>query len=261
MKLVRVLFRYFRFNLAAAMEYRVAFFTQVIGMFLNNTAFLFFWFFLFEKIGSAINGYGFNDILFLWSLTATGFGLADLLAGNSHNISRIIYSGELDVFILQPKPVLLNMLWSKMNISGLGDLLYGLALFFITQTLNPLTIFLFIFFSVIAMVIFVSVRVFYHSLTFFLGNSETFAQTVSEATIAFTLYPGTIFKGPVVWILHSLIPAALLAFLPLSLVRSFDPLLFLLVVAGDCIIVLVSVFTFSFGLRFYESGNKMGTRL
>jgi ABC-2 type transport system permease protein len=260
-KLIALLFRYFRFNLAAGVEYRVAFLTQVIGMFINDLAFLFFWILLYEKIGQAINGYQLKDVLFLWSLSATGFGLADLFLGNSHSVSRIIYSGELDVYILQPKPILLNLLVSRMNVSGLGDFLYGVALFLFSQPIDPAGVALFALFSVLSAMLFTAVRVFYHSLTFFLGNAETLALTVSDLSISFTLYPGSIFKGLALWILHSLVPAALMAFIPITLFKDFEIARFLQLLAADIAVIAVSVFVFYRGLRRYESGNKIGARL
>jgi ABC-2 type transport system permease protein len=190
------LFRhYVGFNLAAGMEYRVSFIVQVLGMVLNNGAFILFWVILFERVGSSIRGYRLSDVMFLWAMIATGYGLAAVFLGNAAQISRVIFRGELDVYLLQPKPVLINLLASRMSISGWGDLIYGLLLFVLTQKLTPGGVALFVLFSLLAAIVITSFRVFYHSLTFFLGNAEEFATTAANLVISFSIYPGSLFEG------------------------------------------------------------------
>ena len=249
MKLLRLFSHYVRFNLSAGMEYRASFMVQVFGMALNNSAFILFWLILFNRIGDSIGGYGFQDVMFLWALAALGYGIAAVFMGNAYFISRIIYNGELDVYLLQPKPVLPNLLFSRMSISGWGDMVYGIILYAVTQPLTPGRILLFILFSILMAVVLVSLRVFYHSLTFFLGNAEQFAGTASELVLNFILYPGSIFEGPASWFLHSIIPAALIAYIPASLFRIFDPVRLLCLVALDILIVLASVGFFNLGMR------------
>ena len=243
------------------MEYRASFLIQVFGMFLNNCAFIFFWMILFKRIGGDINGYGFSDVMFLWALAALGYGLAEVFLGNSRFISSVIYKGELDVYLLQPRPVLPNLVCSRMNTAGWGDITYGIVLYILTQSLVPHKILMFLGFSVLMAAVYTAVRVLYHSLTFFLGNAEQFAGTVTELVIMFILYPGSIFSGPSTWILHTLIPSALVAWIPAELFASFDLKRLLVLLAADAAIILLSLAVFRTGLRRYSSGNRMGTRI
>jgi ABC-2 type transport system permease protein len=257
---LRLLGHYVRFNLGASMEYRASFIAQVLGMALNNSAFIVFWLILYARLGS-INGYQFSDVMFLWALTATGFGLAGIFLGNAGYLSRTIYTAELDVYLLQPKPVLGNFLLSRMSISAWGDLAYGLVLFACTQAITPGRIVLFVVFSLLMALVLTAIRVFYHSLTFFLGNAEEFAGTASELALNFALYPGSIFQGPVSLLLHTLIPAALIAYIPVELFRVFTPWRMVLLVAADAGVVFAAWGAFRLGLRAYESGSRMGARL
>lgn len=251
---------YLRLNTSAAMEYRASFFVQVFGMVLNNSAFIVFWLMLFDRIGGEIAGYGFRDVMFLWSLAATGYGISVVLMGNASRLSRIIYAGELDVYLLQPKPVLPNLLFSRMQVSGIGDFAYGVILFAFTQPITVAGVALYTLFALLAGLIFAALRVFYHSLTFYFGNAEDFASTASEMSVAFTSYPD-VFHGATRWLLHSLIPAGLIAFVPAELFREFHAVTFMLLVLGDAAIISTAVFVFRRGLRRYESGNRIGTRL
>lgn len=258
---LRMISHYLRFNLSANMAYRGSFLIQVFGMVLNNSAFIIFWWFLLERIGGTLAGYQFADVMFLWALAATGFGASVVLLGNSPMISRIIYSGELDVYLLQPKPVLTNLLSSRMIVSGWGDIAYGIILFVATQPMTLSGWLLFFLFSFLMMMVVTAVRVAYHSLTFLFGNAEGFASVASEMIISFMIYPGTIFKGMSSVLLHSLIPAALVGHIPARIFKEFDPVLVLIVIAADAAVVAVSVLLFRLGLRRYESGNRMATRM
>ncbi len=251
---------YVRFNLRAGMEYRVSFAVQVLGMALNNSAFIVFWIILYSNMPE-IKGYGLRDVMFLWSLAATGYGLAGVFLGNSPFLSQAIRTGELDVYLLQPKPILPNFLLSRMSVSAWGDLAFGIILFTLTQPLTLQGTALFSSFSLLMAGILTSVRIFYHSATFFLGNAEEFAATASELTLSFMVYPGAIFNGPAAWILCSLIPAALMAYIPAEIFRSFDAGKLLLLLAGDAAVALAAWGAFRLGLRVYESGNRMGTRV
>jgi len=257
---IRLFGHYVRFNLAAGMEYRASFVTQVLGMVLNNASFIVFWLIMFAQLGD-IRGYGFREVMFLWALSAVGYGMAGAFLGNASNLSRTIMLGELDVYLLQPKPVLPSLLASRMSISAWGDMLYGVVLYAVTQPIAAGPIALFLLFSVLFCLGLASVRVFYHSLTFLLGNAEEFAGTASELVIAFCLYPGTVFDGPATLVLHSLVPAALVAWIPIGLFQSFSWGRLAALVGADALVVSAAAGLFRLGLRRYESGNRIGARM
>ena len=117
------------------------------------------------------------------------------------------------MYLAQPKPVLPNLLASRMSVSSWGDLLYGLGLYALGQPLTPAAIAPFLLFVLLAAGVLVAVYVLYHSLTSLLGNAEDLAGVGSEQVITF--------DGPLVAVvLHTLIPAALVAHLPADLFRA-----------------------------------------
>jgi ABC-2 type transport system permease protein len=257
---LRLFGHYVRFNLRAGMEYRASFVAQVFGMILNNASFIVFWLILYSQLPS-IQGYGFNDVMFLWALSAAGYGLAGVFLGNAGSLSRSIYTADLDVYLLQPAPLLPNYLLSRMSISAWGDILYGVVLYAFTQPFTVGHVTLFLLFTVLMAAVLTALRVFWHSFTFFLGNAEDFAATASEMVLSFNLYPGTIFKGGASILLHSLIPAALMAYIPVELFKTFDLGRLLVLLAADAAICVAAWLTFKLGLRAYASGSRMGARL
>lgn len=257
----RLAAHYVRFNLSASMAYTASFLIQVFGMALNNSAFVIFWIVLFDRIGGDIAGYGFRDVMFLWSVAASGVGLGVVFFGNAHMLSRVIYAGELDVYLLQPKPVLPNVVMSRMIVSGWGDFAYGLILFLVTQPVTWMGAALYLLFSVLLSVVYSAIRVIYHCISFYLGNAEGFANLAGELIVTFMIYPGSVFRGAAAWILHTIIPAAIVAYIPARIFAEFNPWLLLLVIAADALIVLIAFVVFRRGLRHYESGNLIGARM
>jgi ABC-2 type transport system permease protein len=98
---LKLLWKYFRFNLSCSMEYRVGFIMQIAGMIINNSAFLFFWWVLYRNSGS-IAGYTFSDVLILWALASSTYGLNHILFGNVRELSGTIINGGLDGYLIQP---------------------------------------------------------------------------------------------------------------------------------------------------------------
>jgi len=250
----------FSANLQAVIEYRASFLVQVFGMMLNNAAFAAFWGALIARAGK-VGGYGFTDVMVIWALTSTSFGIAHVAWGNIRSLGSIILRGELDVYLLQPKNAFINVLCSRTVVSAWGDLLYGyLVLAFLPGT-GPERLALFTLLALAGAVIFASVFSAAESLTFFLGNAGPLSSAVTEFLLSFSLYPETVFDRGMRWVFYTILPSGFIAFVPLDVYRRLDwplvPLLFLVaaVYAG------LSYGLFRAGLKRYESGNRMGTRV
>ena len=112
-------------NLLSAMEYRVSFISQVIGMMLNNGIYFLFWVIFFERFDQ-VRGWELSDMFLLFGFVAAGFGLSVYLFGNLTFLAEIITTGRLDYYLALPRPVLLHTLASSSRISGLGDFTYGI---------------------------------------------------------------------------------------------------------------------------------------
>ena len=252
---------YFRLNLASALEYRASFFTQAFGMALSNSAFIFFWFIAFKQIGNAIAGYTFDDIVFIWAVTSTGFGLGQILFANASNLTRLVVSGELDTVILQPCNILLNLISARTKLSSYGDFIYGLVIMGIFYKANLRAWLWFTFGVFICAILITAITLLAHSLSFYWGEASIIGQLVSEFTLNFSVYPDKIY-GPIVRaIMYSIIPAGIAVHIPLKLFQSFQFTQLLVVLGGSVLYCSVSALFFYRGLRRYESGNMIVTRL
>lgn len=259
-KYINLIKDYFVLNLSAAMEYRVSFITQVLGMLLNNTFFIFFWWIVFRNTGS-IGSYSFKDVMTIWGIAASAFGFSFILFGNARNITNLIIQGGMDVYLLQPKNVLINVICSGTTVSAWGDLIYGYILFFAVYGFDLKRLLLFTLFTVTGGIIFTGVLISAHSLTFHVGNATVIANSVFEFVLSFSLYPEDIFRGYVKFFVYSVIPAGFIAFLPMKVIKFFDIKILLLVLAAGAVYFAFAWFIFFKGLKKYESGNLIVNRM
>jgi ABC-2 type transport system permease protein len=247
-------------NFKSVMEYRVNFIIQFFGMMLNNAAFALFWAVLIGRAG-LVGGYGFMDIMFIWALVSTSFGLAHILAGNVRMLGRIVMEGGLDVYLLQPKDVMLNLLASRTVVSAWGDFAYGFIVMALLPGTDFMALLLFCSLALPGALIFAATFAAAESLVFFIGNSQAISSALAEFLLSFSLYPEGVFGKSYRWVLYSVIPSGFVAFLPLRIFRALDWPLVPLLWGVALMYAFLSYGLFSAGLRRYESGNRMDARI
>lgn len=246
-------------NLAAAMEYRLSFLLLAGMMFLNNMLWIFFWGMFFTRF-PAVHGWELKDVMLLWAVGAGGFGWASMLFGNFSRIAGIVSSGQLDVYLTQPKPVLLHVLASRSSVTAAGDFLFGLAVYAWAGNHTPAGIASFALGLFIAGALFLGVMLNVGCLAFYMGNSEGIAQQALGSFVSLTTYPSSIFRGAARVALFTIVPAGFIGYLPIGLLRGFDPVFVAGAVAmalGSC---LAGALLFRSGLKRYGSGNAIAMR-
>jgi ABC-2 type transport system permease protein len=259
MRIIRLVSGYFRHNLMSAMAYRGAFLLQVVGMILNNSMLLFFWWILFSRLPT-LQGWTMSQVMILYALVAFGFGLANVVCGNAFLVARTIVRGELDYYLALPADPLVHLLVSRMSLSAWGDLLFGLGVFAVADPAWGRHLPLFLLLGLLAGLVFVAFSVLVGSLAFWVGNADNLAAQAINALITFGIYPIEIFPGAVQWLLYTLIPAAFIGSMPAALLSEFDAGRLALLVAVTAGLALLARVVFQWGLRRYESGNLVIVR-
>lgn len=259
--MVKIFNRYFRLNLACQFEYRTSFLVNILGMILSNVSFIFFWWLAFNTAGHSVVGNSFKDVMFLWAVTSSGFGISHILFSNIHQLSRLIMTGELDTYLLQPIPVLFNVMVSGTLVTAYGDLLYGIVLLAIVWGFGARVWLIFILAVIISALVITSVNIIAHTLTFYLGNSSMITGRALDFIITFSVYPEGIFKGSIRTVMFSILPAAFVSHLPLRLVNDFNLRTLLIWLLASLFYFVLSCLFFTRGVKKYESGNLIVTRM
>lgn len=230
---------YFVFNLHSQLEYRGAFISQALAMFVNNAVWLGFWSLFFHRF-PVLSGWSISDVVTLWALAAAGFGLAYTLCGNALQIAAIIARGQLDTWLTYPRAVLPHLLLGRMSATAVGDALFGYLVYLLLVRPDMEHFLLFAGLTVSVALVFLGFCVMAGSLGFFVGNAEALSEQWFFAMITFSTYPSTLFDGAARLVLYTLIPAFYVSHYPVSALRKLS-----LVDAG--IAVAGSLFVLSLG--------------
>jgi ABC-2 type transport system permease protein len=255
-KEIKFLSALWKINLASAMEYRVPFISQSIGMILNDGVYFLVWVLFFDRFKD-IHGWQLTDMFMVFGVSAGAFGLAGMLFGNAFNLGDIIVTGRLDYYLSLPRPTLLHVLASRSVPSGFGDFLYGFISYFVSGQFSLGGLGRFIAALIMATIVFISFLVIVQSLAFWLGTGGTLTGIAINAMITFALYPITLFNNSAKLILFIIIPAAFMGAVPAGFVRSFSwaALVLMLVASGG--FLALALLLFYLGLRRYESGSAI----
>lgn len=244
-------------NLQAAMEYRVAFWTQIVIMLGNDSLWLFFWWSYFQRFPLSGNWQQ-SDVVIIWGVSALGFGLGTAVFGNAPHLAQLIMTGGLDAYLSMPPDPLLHVCISATEPSAWGDVLFAIGSYLLLLHPGLTSLLLFLLLGCLSALIFAAFIVMFGSLAFFLGNTDGLVQQMLGALISFSTYPMDIFHGGVRLLLFTLVPAGFISFVPLQLLHRFTWLLFAAMCGFVLLICLAAVGCFQLGLRRYESGNLMG---
>ena len=256
MKELKFLLAVWQANLLSAMEYRVAFISQVIGMILNDFMYFMIWIIFFDRFKD-VRGWGVTDMYITYGVLASSFGLVSLLFGNAFTLSESINNGRLDYYLSLPRPVLLHTVSSRMISSGMGDFTYGFISYALSGQYTWDGFLRFLLATLLAAVVFVSFLILVQSLAFWFGIISSLTSFMINAMVTFGIYPTTLFDSYAKLILFTVIPAALMGTVPAEFIAQFSWQSLAELLAGAVIFLFLSVTVFYTGLKRYESGSAI----
>lgn len=256
---LKVTIKTIKYGLMREMINKTSFIMNVTFMILNNASFIIQWIVIYS-LKNDVGGYTFNQVLLLWSIAASTYGFSHFIFKNAYFLSDTITNGKLDSFLVQPKNVLISAITSDIEVSALGDILYG----YIVLIISGLTItkfLLFTLFSITGAIIITDVAVLLGSLSFWFGKSNMIADTGNNLVTNFSTYPDGIFKGATRILLLTVIPVGLTSYFPVWIMTKFDFKLTIIVIGISIILTILTFVIFYKGLRRYSSSNLMISKI
>lgn len=250
------------FNLKSVFEYKSAFLMQVIGMMINNCAFIFVWY-LFFQIFTSVNGWGFKEMIGINGFVALVYGIVFTMGNGIRKISRNVTYGQLDKYLVIPKNPLLSIIFSDAHISAIGDLFFGiisLVIYYAMSNFNFMQILVLPILIVFAVMIFAGFIIFAQSVVFWIPNSDELSDTLFEFMLGPSLYPNSTFTGIIRIFFSFFIPALFISGIPINIILNLDIIEILTMVVVAIAWLFFAVKMFNWGLRRYESGNLVGIR-
>lgn len=260
MESLKFMFQLFHTSIKASMSIRGAFLIQCFLMVLNNFVFLTIWWVFFRQFKD-IAGWQLQDMLALMAIGAGAYGLSLVLFGGVRQLSRAIITGDVDTYMTKPKNLLIQLAASRSYARGWGDILTTVILIFLGNMTQPHMLLVIVVGVLCGCLMFSAMGIIAHSMTFWMGAIEDLARHYMDSLFLFVLYPTHIYTGMLKLVMFTLIPAGIIGFLPVELIRNFSIFKLLLLVGITCVFLFVAFFIFFMGLRRYESGNQFGSRL
>lgn len=236
---------------------RANFALQVGGMIVNDLVFLTLWVLFFAGFRS-VGGWGFSDMALLLGITMTIVGLCGSMCGGYRDMAVAILRGELDALLTQPKGLIPRLLSRESLAIAWGDLLGGvlILIFFAKLGLSDLPL------LVIAIAagtsVYLSAAISFASLAFWAAGARSFARDLTDFTLLFSSYPGSIYQGAVKVIAYTILPAGFVVMAPVALLREPSLRNLLIVLAAAGVYAALARGIFHLGLRRYRRGASPG---
>ena len=183
-----------------------------------------------------------------------------LIAELQKNFSDTINNGKLDNYLVQPKSVLISCITSSVDVSAIGDMIYGLIMIVI-YGLSIKNILLFLICGLCGALIIVSISIIFSSLSFWFGKTEMIADTINNLMINFSIYPEGIFQGVIKLMFYTIIPLGITTYIPVQIISDFNFNYLTIVLVATIFFVTLAFLVFYRGLRRYSSANLMNVRI
>ena len=144
-----------------------------------------------------LQGWHQKDVLTIWAISASGFGIAATIFGNTFQSARANHARAAGCLDVVSRLLLPHLALGKMVPSATGDAIFGYVLFiaFVRPDLSHFA--LFVLFTITAAIVFTAVFLMAGSLSFFVGNAEVLAEQWIFSVVTFSTYPATLFEGGV----------------------------------------------------------------
>ena len=126
---------YFKMTLKICLQYKLDRGLITIAVLIREAANVIITILLLNTFGS-IKGWSMNEILFLYSFLFLSYSIFVFFFTGIRDFEDIVYTGELDRFLLRPVGILFQVIASKVDYTAaIGHGVLGIYLFFKTQSL------------------------------------------------------------------------------------------------------------------------------
>jgi len=252
-KLIRLTFFIIKLHLSAALQYRANFILQVLSMFINDAALTIIWIIFFKQFPS-INGWTFNDTALLLGIAWASFFIVNFFFAGVFYINEIIITGNLDQFLLLPKPLIWQIATSKSEYIEIGSFIVSLYLLYSSEYVTIANLPLLILLLIISAIIDFNFLLIIGTLSFYFGNLAYAKEKLIQTLFDLIYFPQTAFTGIIRFIMIFILPVFFLATIPMQLIKEFNLIWFFILISFTIVQTIFAFWFFNKGLQKYESG-------
>lgn len=197
--------------------------SQLIGQTIELIAILV----IFTQVTS-LGGFSAREVVLIYGLAATAFGLADLAVGQIEELPDYIRTGEFDVMLLRPLGTLPQLLSADVALRRIGRVAVGVAVLVWGLQIvewTPLRVLVAVVAPVSGAVLLAAIWIMANCVSFWLVDGREVANSVTYGSDFATSYPITVYGPWLRRIMCFAVPGAFVAYFPaLALLGRPDPL-------------------------------------
>lgn len=198
--------------------------------------------------------------MLVFGLVTLSLGISELTMDGVWNLRHMIANGELDYALLRPRSVLLQVVFSRAGLHGLGSVVVGIVLI-VLSTSGPaqgrpaLSLFGGVVIAFAGLVLRTVLYILANSIAFWGHTTVALPMAVHHLT-DFGKYPLPMYGGTVQLLLATVCPVAFLGFFPAALMLGREPWASYAPLGLVCLAAFaaLAVLAFSRGLRRYRIG-------
>lgn len=246
-------------NIQSSAELRTSFLMNIVGMTINNVAFIILWVFFVQSVG-IIGGWTAADIVALQGFTALCYGITLSFGAGIKKLPDYVASGSFDRFMLSPKNILVRVTTSAFGASGVGDMVFGVACLVIYSVLIHATstqVLLMLLLVVLSTILFFAITVVCYSASFYFTDANFVVNGIFELFFTPSLFHGGAFQGAMRAFFMFVIPALLVGTIPVEIVKDLSMGKLAIVTIFTAFWLVLSIKIFNRAVRHYESSNLM----
>jgi len=246
-------------NIQSSAELRTSFLTNIIGMTINNFAFVFLWINFVKSVG-IIGGWTIYDVIRLNGFTSLSFGLIFSVFNGIRKLPTYVSTGSFDRFMLSPKNILARIATSTFYPSAVGDIIFGivcLAIYGFLIKISILQIIFLIILLIFSSIIFLSLAIIIFSLSFYFVDADSVTDGTFQLFFTPSLFHGGSFQGVMRFAFTFIIPSLLVASIPIETIKSLSGWSLFIIAVLSTLWFMLSIKFFYRAVRRYESSNFM----
>ena len=243
---------------AENMAYRSSFFISMFIMFITEFFFPIVTLVIYNT-GASFPGWTLYELLMVQGTFILAKGIAfPLFIVLFFHVMWLVRSGDLDIFLLRPRPLLFSLIISSFNIHDMSKFLSGAVIIIYAAVHLPgfsiyrwLWFVLLLLLSVALIFSFILLMVVYTMR--FIGSDKVLG--LIDPITQYGLYPRSIYSKPVKIMITNIIPVAMIGFFPASILLGKDSEGFMYALLATLLFMTVSIFLWIRSSKKYTSAG------
>lgn len=256
-KIMRFLLTAFWVNLKLSLSMRLSFVITIFIVAVKHSFFLISWKYFFARY-NILQGWNYSEMLLMYGIVSLSIGFVEVFFYGLREMPKMIETSQIDIFLLQPKNMLLNVAISKGDITALGEMVLGFLLMGFSGYLRYPTMLIIV---ALAILFIFSLYLYLSCLAFFMKNTTSFIRELYQSANLLMTQPSSSYHRLFKIFAVTLLPTAFVSFFPVEYMRTNLIKYLLFTSIGTFTFFSLASWLFKLGLKRYESSNIIAPRI